>query len=122
MAFWIASSPHNHTQNKTSALMRLVIYATIPGILAQWYFFGWGNLIHILLGITTALVAEFFVLSLREKKFINGFFFLFFLSFFLELLHFFIPNRAFELNDLLANIIGVLSILFLFILKKNFTR
>lgn len=68
MAFWIASSPHNHTQNKTSALMRLVIYATIPGILAQWYFFGWGNLIHILLGITTALVAEFFVLSLREKK------------------------------------------------------
>ena len=62
------------------------------------------------------------IYNLREKKFINGFFFLFFLSFFLELLHFFIPNRAFELNDLLANIIGVLSILFLFILKKNFTR
>ncbi len=68
MAFWIASSPHNHIQNKTSALMRLVIYATIPGILAQWYFFGWGNIIHILLATTTALVAEFFVLSLREKK------------------------------------------------------
>ena len=62
------------------------------------------------------------IYNLREKKFINGFFFLFFLSFFLELLHFFIPNRAFELNDLLANIIGVLSILFLFILKKIFTR
>ena len=43
MAFWIASSPHNHTQNETSALMRLVIYATLPGIFAQWYFFGWGN-------------------------------------------------------------------------------
>ena len=62
------------------------------------------------------------IYNLREKKFINGFFFLFFLSFFLELLHFFIPNRAFELNDLLANIIGVLSILFLFTLKKIFTR
>ena len=62
------------------------------------------------------------IYNLREKKFINCFLFLFFLSFFLELLHFFIPNRAFELNDLLANIIGVLSILFLFILKKNFTR
>ena len=62
------------------------------------------------------------IYNLREKKFINGFFFLFLLSFFLELIHFFIPNRAFELNDLLANIIGVLSILFLFILKKNFTR
>jgi len=62
------------------------------------------------------------IYNLREKKFINGFFFLFLLSFFLELLHFFIPNRAFELNDLLANIIGVLSILFLFTLKKIFTR
>ena len=62
------------------------------------------------------------IYNLSEKKFINSFLFLFFLSFFLELLHFFIPNRAFELNDLLANIIGVLSILFLFILKKIFTR
>jgi len=67
MAYWIASSPHNHEQNKTSALMRLVIYATLPGIAAQWYFFGWGNLVHILLAITVALIAEFFVLSLREK-------------------------------------------------------
>jgi VanZ family protein len=62
------------------------------------------------------------IYSQSKKKFINSFLFLFFLSFFLELFHFFIPNRAFELNDLLANIIGVLSILFLFILKKNFTR
>ena len=62
------------------------------------------------------------IYNLREKKFINGFFFLFFLSFFLELLHFFIPNRAFELNDLLANIVGVVSIFFLFTLKKIFTR
>jgi len=68
MAFWIASSPHNHMQSETSAIMRLVIYATIPGIFAQWYFFGWGNLIHISLAIITALVAEFTVLSLREKK------------------------------------------------------
>jgi len=68
MAFWIASSPHSHVQQKTSALMRLVIYATIPGIIAQWYFFGWGNLIHISLAIVAALTAEFVVLSLREKK------------------------------------------------------
>jgi len=67
MAFWIASSPHNHTQNETSALMRLVIYATVPGIIAQFYFFGWGNLVHILLASCSALIAEFFVLSLRNK-------------------------------------------------------
>lgn len=68
MAFWIASSPHNHIKNKTSALMRLVIYATIPGVFAQWYFFGWGNLIHISLAVASALIAEFFVLSLRSKN------------------------------------------------------
>jgi electron transport complex protein RnfD len=68
MAYWIASSPHNHQQSKTSALMRLVIYATIPGILTQWYFFGWGNIVHISLAIATAILAEFTVLSLREKN------------------------------------------------------
>ena len=60
------------------------------------------------------------ICNLNEKKFINSFLFLFFLSFFLELLHFFIPNRAFELNDLLANITGVISILFLLKVKKKF--
>jgi electron transport complex protein RnfD len=68
MAFWIASSPHNHNKAETSALMRLVIYALIPGILAQWYFFGWGNIIHILLAISTALFCECIVLLLRNKK------------------------------------------------------
>ena len=68
MAFWIASSPHNHNQAETSALMRLVIYAVLPGIFAQWYFFGWGNLIHISLAITTAVVCEFIVLSLRSDN------------------------------------------------------
>lgn len=67
MAFWIASSPHNHNQTKTPDLMRLVMYATVPGLVAQWYFFGWGNLIHIGLAMITALVAEFTVLSLRKK-------------------------------------------------------
>lgn len=68
MAYWIASSPHNHIQDKTSALMRLVIFAAIPGILVQWYFFGWGNLIHIGLATITALVVEFIILALRDKN------------------------------------------------------
>lgn len=68
MAFWIASSPHNHSQAETSALMRLVIYAVLPGIFAQWYFFGWGNIIHITLAIVTALTCEFIVLSLRSEN------------------------------------------------------
>jgi len=68
MAFWIASSPHNHSQSKTASVMRLVIYAAIPGVVAQWYFFGWGNLIHIGLAVLTALICEFTVLSLRKKS------------------------------------------------------
>ena len=59
------------------------------------------------------------IYNLNKKKFINSFLFLFILSFFLELLHFFIPNRAFELNDFLANSVGVVSIFFLFKLKKK---
>jgi len=74
MAFWIASSPHNHNQTETANLMRLVIYAAIPGVLAQWYFFGWGNLIHIGLAILTALICEFTVLSLRKKPILRELF------------------------------------------------
>ena len=62
------------------------------------------------------------ICNLSEKRFINSFLFLFALSFFLELLHFFIPNRAFELKDLLANIVGVVSIFILFTFKKIFTK
>jgi len=60
------------------------------------------------------------IFNLSEKKFINSFLFLFTLSCFLELLHFFVPNRAFELKDLLANSIGVISIFLIFKLKEKF--
>jgi electron transport complex protein RnfD len=67
MMFKIASSPHNHSQKKTSAIMRTVIFACIPGALAQFYFFGAGNLIHIAMACGVALFCEALVLSLREK-------------------------------------------------------
>ena len=60
------------------------------------------------------------IYNLSKKKFINSFLFLFILSILLELLHFFIPNRAFELNDLLSNIMGILIIFFLSKLVKKF--
>tara|TARA_B100000795_G_C22438381_1_gene300885 strand:- start:127 stop:519 length:393 start_codon:yes stop_codon:yes gene_type:complete len=61
------------------------------------------------------------IYSQSKKKFINSFLFLFILSVFLELLHFFIPNRAFELNDLLSNGMGILIIFFLSKLMRKFT-
>jgi len=48
-----------------------------------------------------------FIVRVRERKFINSFKFLFFTSIALEILHYFIPNRAFEYYDLLGNTIGV---------------
>jgi|TARA_B110000902_G_scaffold108908_1_gene128611 VanZ family protein len=61
------------------------------------------------------------ICNLGKKKFIKSFLFLLVLAIFLELLHFFIPNRAFELNDLLSNSMGVLVIFFLFKLMRKFT-
>ena len=61
------------------------------------------------------------IYSQSKKKFINSFLFLFILSVFLELLHFFITNRAFELNDLLSNGMGILIIFFLSKLMRKFT-
>lgn len=60
------------------------------------------------------------VCSIYKQKFFNSFFFLFILSLLLELLHFFIPNRAFELNDIIANSAGVVVVYFLFKLRKKF--
>ena len=55
-----------------------------------------------------------FIFRNNQKKFINSFSFLFLISIILELLHYFIPNRAFELNDLYANSLGVLLAFLIF--------
>jgi len=60
-----------------------------------------------------------FIMRVKERKYINSFQFLFFTSILLEILHYFIPNRAFEYYDLFANCIGVILtyLLIQFILK-----
>ncbi|ARA76475.1 electron transporter RnfD [Pectobacterium brasiliense] len=66
MAFRIASSPFTHNQQRTQRIMLLVILACLPGMLAQYYFFGYGNLIQVGLASATALIAEGVTLSLRK--------------------------------------------------------
>lgn len=61
------SSPHGKAGFSTNQMMRIVAYATLPGLAAQIFFFGWGSLIQAIICIMTALVAEAIVLSLREK-------------------------------------------------------
>jgi VanZ family protein len=62
-----------------------------------------------------------FIVRITKKIFINSFQFLFLISILFEILHNFIPNRAFEYYDLLANTIGVVLayLVIKLILKKN---
>lgn len=61
------SSPFIHDARPTSQVMQLVIFALLPGILAEIYFLGWGVIINLLLCSIYALTAEAFVLKLRNR-------------------------------------------------------
>ena len=52
------------------------------------------------------------ICNLKQTKIFTNFYFIIFISIFLEASHYIIPNRAFELYDLFANVVGV-SIIFL---------
>ncbi len=67
MAFVQQSSPHARRARPTSRLMLWVIIATLPGLLAQTLFFGWGNLINVVWCVTVALASEAAILKLRQK-------------------------------------------------------
>lgn len=65
----------------------------------------------------TYLAMLAFICNLKNKFFFTQFRFIFFVSIFLEIMHFIIPNRAFEFYDLIANIAGVVTII---LIKKIF--
>lgn len=67
MAFVQQSSPHAHKARPTSKVMLWVILATLPGLLAQTLFFGWGNLINVAWCVAIALASEAAILKLRSK-------------------------------------------------------
>ncbi len=66
MAFRIASSPYTHNRRSTSTIMLLVLLAALPGIAAQLYFFGWGNLIQVLIAAVAGVAAEAAILKMRK--------------------------------------------------------
>lgn len=67
MSFIRQSSPHTHNPSNTGQLMRIVLIACIPGLLAQTVFFGIGNIVNILIAATSAIAFEALVLKLRNK-------------------------------------------------------
>lgn len=67
MAFLNLSSPHHHNLSKTSSIMMWVLLATIPGLLVQTYFYGYGTLINLIWASVLAVALEAIVLRLRRR-------------------------------------------------------
>lgn len=67
MALLHITSPHTHGANRTGRMMRLVVYATFPGIVALTHFFGIGVLINLLLACLSCLAFEALVMKLRAR-------------------------------------------------------
>ena len=112
-----------------SFIILLILYL-FPGSLIGYFLYGnFGkqpNFISNPIGTSINHLVFFFYLGFlgflfrsNQKKLINIFSFLFLISIILELLHYFIPNRAFELNDLYANSLGVLLAYFILKLFKK---
>jgi len=101
------------------SVLFLIVISLWPGSLLGFLLYGdWGlqpNLVenpfgttinHFIYYIYLSLLGFFIYLKNENfKKLVYG---LFFLSIMLELLHFIIPNRSFQLADLLGNIFGVM--------------
>ena len=107
-----------------SFIILLILYL-FPGSLIGYFLYGnletQPDFISNPIGTSINHLISFFYLSIlgfifrnNQKKFINSFSFLFLISVILELLHHFIPNRAFELKDLYANSLGVVLAFLIF--------
>jgi electron transport complex protein RnfD len=67
MAFISSSSPHQGVRLGTPYIMRMVMLCLLPGIILKSYFFGFGNLLQIMLAAIVALLSEALVLKLRQR-------------------------------------------------------
>lgn len=65
--FKLTSSPHIHSGKLTARIMLWVIFAMLPALATQVYYFGFGVLIQICLAVVLAFTLEFAVTKLRQK-------------------------------------------------------
>jgi len=111
-----------------SLLVLLILYL-FPGSLIGYFLYGnlgqQPNLITNPIGTSINHLIFFFyittlaiIVNLRVKNILTSYKLILFISCILEILHLIIPNRAFELYDLIANIAGVVVVLLLNIFIK----
>ena len=108
------------------SLVALFILYLFPGSLIGYLLYGdlgkQPNLVDNPIGTSINHLFCFMYLSvlavicnLKQTQIFTNFYFIILISIFLEASHYIIPNRAFELYDLFANVAGVLMI---FLLRK----
>ena len=108
------------------SLIAFFIIYLFPGSLIGFFLYGdFGKQPHLIdnpIGTSINHLFSFMYLTvlavicnLKKTRIFTNLYFIFFISVFLEILHFIIPNRAFEFYDLLANMVGVFLI---FLLRK----
>ncbi|NIV21756.1 MAG: electron transport complex subunit RsxD, partial [Gammaproteobacteria bacterium] len=66
--FGTGGAPHMPPQTTVAGVMRDVLYALVPGILAHAWFFGPGVFFQILLAVAFALVFEALMLKVRRRS------------------------------------------------------
>src|SRR5690606_17791303 len=67
MALLKVTSPHAHRRTDTGHIMRLVIIATLPGMLTLTAFFGIGVIHNVLLACFTCALLEAAVMKMRGR-------------------------------------------------------
>ncbi len=67
MRFRTVTSPHVLLETSVGLIMRRVLYAMLPGIVALIWFFGWGIGVNLVLATVVALLAEAAMLVMRSK-------------------------------------------------------
>ena len=106
------------------SILALIVLSLFPGSLLGLFFYGdlgqqpdliknpYGTTINHFISYLYVSILGLFI-YLRTEKFNSVVIQLLFLSVILEILQFFVPNRAFELSDLTGNFLGVLVAYFL---------
>ena len=104
------------------SLIILFILYLYPGSLIGYFLYGnleqQPNLIPNPIGTSinhliffSYLTTSALIIRPKVKNILTDYKIILFISFILEILHFIIPNRAFEFYDLLANMLGVLIVI-----------
>ena len=64
----VVSSPHAHRPLATATVMQRVALASVPGLVALIWFFGWGVVVNLFLAVGAALATEAAIVRLRGAR------------------------------------------------------